>query len=236
MSNQKYSKVLIIPDVHGRPFWHYAKDHVDEYDKIIFLGDYLDPYSYEGITEERALDEFKDIIQFKKDNMDKVELLIGNHDESYIWLTPGYHDRHDYEREEEINKLFNDNYKLFRTAYLIDKYLFSHAGIYQEWLDTIHLKLEDILNSDISFWNGKFQFLDYVSYNRGGRDNVSSCVWADINDLQDINLVKGYYHIFGHTQMVSKPLINNLDEWACLDVRKPFVLDLETNKIEEIND
>ena len=48
----KYSKILIIPDVHGRTFWHYAKDHVDEYDKIIFLGDYLDPYRYEGITEE----------------------------------------------------------------------------------------------------------------------------------------------------------------------------------------
>lgn len=167
--------------------------------------------------------------------MDKVELLIGNHDESYIWLTPGYHCRHDYKREKEVHKLFNDNYKLFKTAHVIDKYLFSHAGIYQEWLDTIHLKLEDFLNSDISFWNGKSQFLDYVSSARGGRDEVSSCVWADISDMYINTLLKNYYHIFGHTQMRG-PLIDNINEWACLDCRKPFVLDLETNKIEEIND
>lgn len=230
----KYSKVLIIPDVHGRPFWHYARDYIDEYDKIIFLGDYLDPYSYEGITEEQALDEFKDIIQFKKNNMDKVELLIGNHDESYIWLTPGYHCRHDYKREDEIHKLFNDNYKLFKTAHVIDKYLFSHAGIYQEWLDTIHLELGDFLYSDISFWNGKSQFLDYVSSARGGRDEISSCVWADIGDMYVNTLVKDYYHIFGHTQLRDNPIIGT--NFACLDVRKPFVLNLETNEIEEIND
>lgn len=35
------NNILIIPDVHGRTFWKYA---IDKYDKVIFLGDYLDPY------------------------------------------------------------------------------------------------------------------------------------------------------------------------------------------------
>ena len=72
-------KILIIPDVHGRTFWHKAKEMIDSVDKVVFLGDYLDPYPSEGITTEQAIEEFKDIIQFKKDNMDKVILLLGNH-------------------------------------------------------------------------------------------------------------------------------------------------------------
>lgn len=227
-------EVIIISDVHGRTFWEKAKEKINNVDKVIFLGDYLDPYSYEGVTEEQALSEFKDIIQFKKDNMDKVVLLIGNHDVSYIWITPGYHCRHDYIREKEIHQLFMDNYKLFKTIYLIDKYLFSHAGVYQEWLDKIHLKIEDFLYSDISFWNGKSQFLDYVTENRGGRDEVSSCVWADMSDIYDNHLLKEYYHIFGHTQLEKMPIIDNIEGWANLDVRKCFLLNTETEKIIEL--
>lgn len=42
-------KYLIIPDVHGRTFWKksvydYLENHPEV--KIIFLGDYLDPYQY----------------------------------------------------------------------------------------------------------------------------------------------------------------------------------------------
>ena len=36
--------IAIIPDVHGRRFWTQIKNRVDDFDKIIFLGDYLDPY------------------------------------------------------------------------------------------------------------------------------------------------------------------------------------------------
>lgn len=44
------NKILIIPDVHGRTFWKYAIDNIDKYDKVIFLGDYLDPYFWEVIS------------------------------------------------------------------------------------------------------------------------------------------------------------------------------------------
>lgn len=69
-------KILIIPDVHGRKFW---REYInDEFDHIIFLGDYLDPYPGEATAEE-ALQEFKDIVNFKNSNLEKVTLLIGNH-------------------------------------------------------------------------------------------------------------------------------------------------------------
>lgn len=57
-------KILIIPDVHGRTFWKKALD-TGEYEKVIFLGDYVDPYEFDGITSEVALDNFKSIIAYK---------------------------------------------------------------------------------------------------------------------------------------------------------------------------
>jgi predicted phosphodiesterase len=74
------SKILIVPDVHGRKFWHKAEELINEVDKIIFLGDYLDPYFWEGITFETAMIEFKNILSFKQKNPEKVILLTGNHD------------------------------------------------------------------------------------------------------------------------------------------------------------
>lgn len=71
------NKVIIVPDVHGRTFWRLAKEKVDEVDKIVFLGDYLDPYPAEGITTEDAIKEFEEIIEFKKIIMIKLFFSTG---------------------------------------------------------------------------------------------------------------------------------------------------------------
>lgn len=70
-------KILIMPDIHGRTFW---KEGVSsgEYDKIIFLGDYIDPYSWEGISKNDAISNFEEIIDYAKAH-DNVVLLLGNH-------------------------------------------------------------------------------------------------------------------------------------------------------------
>ena len=76
-------KWIVIPDVHGRKFWRdVVKGNEDE--RIIFLGDYLDPYSEEGITPEDAYNELLDIIAFKKEHPENVTLLLGNHDLGYL--------------------------------------------------------------------------------------------------------------------------------------------------------
>ena len=40
--------MIIIPDVHGRVFWKEIVKNSE--DKIIFLGDYVDPYPGENIS------------------------------------------------------------------------------------------------------------------------------------------------------------------------------------------
>ena len=72
-------KILVLPDIHGRPFWTKPSKRVNEYDKVIFLGDYMDPYPFEGNSVEDSLANFGQIIDFAKNNKDKVNLLLGNH-------------------------------------------------------------------------------------------------------------------------------------------------------------
>ena len=104
-------KWIVIPDVHGRKFWRdVVKGNEDE--RIIFLGDYLDPYSEEGITPEDAYNELLDIIAFKKEHPDNVTLLLGNHDLGY--LDPNICSfRQDKRKLKRNRKLLRDNLDMF---------------------------------------------------------------------------------------------------------------------------
>lgn len=69
-------EMLIVPDVHGRTFW---KDVIDSNLSVVFLGDYTDPYPQEEISKKQTIDNFKEIIEFAKENKNRVTLLLGNH-------------------------------------------------------------------------------------------------------------------------------------------------------------
>ena len=221
-------KILINPDIHGRVFWKYSIEHKDEFDKIIFLGDYLDAYSPDLLVNEK--DNFKEIIQFKKDNLDKVILLLGNHDCHYINSKILHSSRYNPFKASIYHKLFNDNLDLFQLVYIYNKYLFSHAGVYEEWLKMCDLNLDNLINYDLDKLASHLNVLDYY---RGGYGNVGSCIWADIRDSETEKLLKGYYHIFGHTQLKFNL---STSELSCLDCRVPFSLDSETGKIEKLMD
>ena len=79
-------KVLVIPDVHGETFWKEpVLKYIDKVDRIIFLGDYLDPYPEEGkdYSPQEIFDNLMDIVELKRNHMEKVVLLKGNHDQHY---------------------------------------------------------------------------------------------------------------------------------------------------------
>lgn len=220
--------ILIIPDVHGRTFWQTAKEKINEIDKVIFLGDYLDPYPHEGITPEEAIVQFKEIIQFKKDNPDKVVLLLGNHDCAYCYDF-GSASRYDYQNESEIKQLFKDNIDLFQLYYVNDNCLYSHAGITNDWLKQ-HLEcntLEEFLKlpkEDI------VPHLWVVSFTRGGWSSTGSMIWSDVREF-DRN--EEMFQIFGHTQLRDNAFIQK-DKFACLDVRKCFMFNVENKEFVKL--
>lgn len=216
-------KILIIPDVHGRDFWIEPCNHIDDFDKVVFLGDYHDPYPWQ-VSQEESLVRLNDkLVPFIEQNKDKVICLLGNHDGNY--LIGDMSDRIDYHNKKKVTELLE---KLpIQLVYKVDGYLFSHSGVLPSWIEENDLKVEELNN--ISFGHPA---LTQVSPYRGGWGNrVGSCIWGDVREYSDSYQFKEWYQIFGHTQLQEDPIIT--DTFACLDCRKAFVLDTETKELKE---
>lgn len=224
--------MIIIPDIHGRSFWHDAVE-AESTEEIIFLGDYTDPYPHEGIAPEKGLETLTDVLRLKADHPERTTLLLGNHDLSYI-SSHLPQCRHDHRNHDTIRQILLDNLDQFDIAHEIqvaDRHIiFTHAGILPQWLKANEPVLGPIppghectaLNQH--FHDGTlYPALGNLSWYRGGTDETGSCVWADINEhIRSNTHLSGYYQIFGHTQM-KEPLIET--HFASLDCRQTFRLD-----------
>lgn len=237
------NKILIIPDVHARDFWREKVYKVLKYEEdthIVFLGDYVDPYQYEGIFPDEVIPVLEEIIDLKKSHPQQITLLLGNHDSGYIWKSV-CSSRRDKDRYKDISKIFNDNLDLFDLAYKEGRYLFTHAGVHKEWFDLVFGVKDDYSNIDIYLNNwlhtdqGNIEeCLGIYSYFRGYvSDKFGSCVWADVREWSNNlpnkkkNEELGFFQIFGHTQLELEPIIQ--EDFACIDVRRYFIL--ENNKL-----
>ena len=233
--------MIIIPDVHGRVFWKEVVKNSE--DKIIFLGDYVDPYPGENISLTGALDNLSEIIDYKKSNPSKVILLLGNHDFMYMDSEHNkYSCRHDFENEPKITKLLMNNRDLFQMDYSIEVknklYIFSHAGILKPWIEKYkNLFGEfpgslDKINELYKKWDPEFiSSLLEISYYRGGWSDFGSMIWSDVRE-HSVSCEENVYQIFGHTQLKDKPIIEK--HFADLDCRRPFFFDEKTGDIKEI--
>ena len=234
-------KILIIPDVHGRRFWRDAIES-DDYDKVIFLGDYVDPYPNEGIGSFTAKEGLERIILYHDEHPDKVVLLLGNHDLHY--LSPYYHemcpcDRYDEKHSDVLHLLFTkgDRFNLAHEETIgSQKYLFTHAGVNQPWLkrnlDVIGQPDADHLNRLLLSDEG-IETLGQVGLLRWGRFLTGSVVWCDSDELAISNPLPDVYQVVGHTQQVDgRPIIT--PHYACLDCRSAFVLD-ESGTIKKLH-
>ena len=217
-------KILVIPDVHGRTFWRQPCSELEKYDKVVFLGDYLDPYDFEGISFEKCIDVLQEIIGLKKFNYDKVVLLLGNHDLPYfsdeyyrLRRFGKYFHRHSSKYHDEVHKIFSENSDLFTLSTVIGDVLFTHAGVVSYWLtNEFDGKYDDEINlsslsADINLLLDKgIDKLSVCSYYRGGEDLYSSCVWADVDEVLEDSLnarnedmrfhpIYRIKQIFGHT-------------------------------------
>lgn len=247
------NKLLIIPDIHGRKFW---KKDFAKYDKIIFLGDYLDPYltekefsKFKGFSDSELFEILKNnllnIIQLKKENFDKIILLLGNHDLPYMQIIDFCcRNTKNPKQIKEYYDIFMENKNLFQLCYSEKigekKYLFSHAGVLKPWLykysplfgNIQENEIPNVLNTFLNKENHLFyRALSDCSYFRGGYDFCGSPVWADLREINSLDLPQEYYQIFGHTALKS-PFITK--DFACIDTQECFSLN-ESNELIKVN-
>ena len=214
-------KVAVVGDLHGKPCWKdLLKDN--NFDKIVFLGDYSDD-SWVTFTDKEIFDNLKDVIEFKRNNNSKVELLIGNHDFQYI---VGYPTASRYRKSyaEELNKIFNDNKDIFNVVYVLKDYVFSHAGITNGWINYIKKKyntndfnnINDITKIVNMVYSNCKEDCNIASYRRGGMNKFAGILWADIGDLQEDGCFD-YNQVVGHNRVKVNTVIekNNHKIYMC---------------------
>lgn len=196
------SKLLVIGDVHGKDCWQNIVEK-ESWDKIIFLGDYFDPYR----KNVDCCANFNAILQFKKNNPEKVVLLLGNHDYQYL---PGI----DYGRYSRFNRWLAPritssissalSQNLMQLAYQEGNVVFTHAGITDCWYKIkclnqtsktgIEYVAENINKTDLD----KFRFSD-ASWDVYGESTDNSPLWIRDNALKQ-NPLKGIKQVVGHTR------------------------------------
>ncbi|MDR2474378.1 MAG: metallophosphoesterase, partial [Bacteroidales bacterium] len=199
------NEILIVPDVHGREFWYPALDFSGD---VIFLGDYVDPYPAERISEEMAMERFWKIIEFKKQNSDRVTLLVGNHEHHYYDQDfEGGRKMSDYAATMKEILTSDETKHLFQLCKQTGKYLFIHAGITKDWYDRHYNDFKDLGETLEEQLNNLLQQENkHVFYEaggtRGGWHKSGSPLWADVSEYKteeepfDENIIQ----IIGHTQ------------------------------------
>ncbi len=217
------TNILVIPDIHGRTFWKEPIAHKDEFDHIVFLGDYFDPYPAEHIDQLNAIDNFKELIEsFTEDEIDsKVEFLLGNHDAHYLYDIPeASRIAKNPTIVKEITSLLTylkDVNQLEINTWITIKnttYLFTHAGINKDWVDrnpeSCDVDFPGILcrnfnNTPIAIDITPDEYIDWKSIGKVGitRGGIytGGPLWCDIREFISQPKFSPYYQIFGHTQL-----------------------------------
>jgi predicted MPP superfamily phosphohydrolase len=198
-------KLIALGDTHGRVLW---KKIVEKYptDKIVFIGDYFDTHG--GTTGQGQLDNFNEIIEFKKANMDRVTLLFGNHDFHYLSAAnehySGYQPVFHLSFKEVLNKAIDEG--LVQMVYVHDKYMFSHAGVTKTWCIEHDIEVvidsKEVISSPERQINDLFKFkptsFNFSGYDCYGDDITQSPIWVRPASLYKDRLDQ-YVHIVGHT-------------------------------------
>ena len=238
MNNQEKGtpKIYVVSDVHSRDFYKPLLENTT--DKIIFLGDYGDPYSYEGFDDDDTIEAMYDIFNFAQDNPDRVILLIGNHDIYYYKGIRG-NARYNWMLAKQLEQIYNEYKDLFKIAYWDEETqtMFTHAGINKKWWNLLELpidfspkQIQDYLNNLLLIDADHTNPLYDISRYRGGWNWNGSCIWADVHEHLALKQDEcmPFKQIFGHSQLEKTGNFIHQDNWWMCDSRSIFEYNGET--------
>lgn len=216
-------KTILLGDTHGRDTWKQIVAQETDADRIVFIGDYFDSFDIPGVVQ---LQNFLDIIEFKKTSDKEIVLCFGNHDYHYM---PGFtgmpYSGYQAGLAYQFRDVISQNLEHLQMAYLFDDVLCSHAGIGMEWVERNFGKvgdksshnvnvstlngvqaLVDLINEHFKFKPGIFEFNGWNPYG----DNTSQTpIWIRPGSLMKANkgtkLKETIRQVVGHTHVKSIP-------------------------------
>ena len=197
-------KLITIPDLHGKDYWKSIDPEL--YDKIIFLGDYVD--SKKQYSNAQELANLEAIIQFKLSFPGKVIMLLGNHDIQYLHYPQFSCSNPNYEIQKALTSIFQSNKSLFQVAWQYENHLWTHAGVSNCWFrEYIFYKIDHSIQDkkDLAdFLNTLHQshpeILATVGPQRKGHAHYGGIFWADKSETEN-DYLNGYHQYVGHTKV-----------------------------------
>jgi len=237
-------KILSIGDIHGEETWkllthgsyldydmwrsavsHGAPPDTDfwrelpfmSYDRIIFVGDYVDSFTVSNAIIKRNLE---DIVHLRRSLGDRVILLLGNHDVQYIIpnvVCSGFR----AEMKHDLYDIFTKNSDIFTIAHEEttedgEKWLWSHAGVTSGWFkelnksmmnprfrfsevvkdfDPSKKKISELLNFA---WEMRMACLHNVDVYSGGFNSWAGPLWVRPT-IMNYWPLESYNQVMGHT-------------------------------------
>jgi hypothetical protein len=192
---------------------------LNQVDHVVFTGDYVDSHVYD---DDEVVSNLEAIIRYKKKHLDRVTLLIGNHDTQYIHYPLYACSGFNWRIQPRLTQLFDDNRSLFQLAYQRGSVLFTHAGVSARWLarlvsktrraDLMFTPADDLAGflNDVHRNTATRKYLFEVGPARGGFAPFGGPVWADRSETS-IDLLAGFHQIVGHTPVRDFETIGNLN-------------------------
>lgn len=194
-------KIVALGDTHGRDTWEKIVGKNNDADKIIFIGDYFD--THYDITTDQQIENFTKILEFKKNNMEQVVLLLGNHDFHYLKGAGEKYSGHDTFRALDINIVLQPavDSGLVQMCFKHDKYVFTHAGVTKTWCLRNGIKTNDLekeINDKFTTELDSFCFAYGPNMSQTGNDVTQSPIWVRIPSLF-ADAIDDITYVIGHT-------------------------------------
>jgi predicted phosphodiesterase len=215
-------KIAVMGDLHGKKIWKVLKERIDEYDKIILMGDYVDSVFR---TDSQILNNLQQILLFKESNPNKIILIKGNHENQYHFSenlkfrSSGFR----ITMSSQLKNIFIVHDRSFHYAYQIKDTLFIHGGLLTGFYNELNKKYPHLDNENYGEYINRIAKRDINAFInksefRGGKDDFNSPFWTDWEELSSqkkflpINQITGHsYKYGGKFKIIGDNFILNTD-------------------------
>lgn len=206
-------KTVVIGDIHGRSIWKLIT-HLENPDRVIFIGDYFDSFEISGVEQ---IQNFKEIVEYKKTSGKEVILLTGNHDHHYF-PEIGYTGTSGFQRgiAPSIMQVVDENREYLQMAYQFNEFLFTHAGVSSVFMDETFgvggWKVETIVDSLNELFKYKPKSFEFNGLDPYGDDEYQTPIWIRPRSLMKANrntLRTRVVQVVGHTEVKKLDLIGS---------------------------